>query len=192
MKKEKLLYAKKRAAVKKKWDRVLPYGDYIVDRWEKAGFLGFGHGTSIYDNSIVLGNVKIGKNVWIGPNTMLDGSGDAVVIGNHCNISTGVQIYTHDTVLNCVSGGVNPKVVGSVHIKDNCYIAPDVIVSKGVSLGIGCVVCTKSFVNRSFGDYSIIAGIPARQIGYVKIIDGMAELVYYSHNNEDVSTGGEV
>ena len=34
--------------VKEKWNRVLPTGDYISDRWEKAKYLGFGEGSSIY------------------------------------------------------------------------------------------------------------------------------------------------
>ena len=189
MRKAEYDYINARLRIKEKWNRVLPYGDYIVDRWEKARFLGFGEGTSIYDSAMVLGNVRVGNDVWIGPNVMLDGSGGELAIGNCCSISTGVQIYTHDTVLNCVSGGKNPKVVGNVHIGDNCYIAPSSIVSKGVSLGNGCVVCAKSFVNKKFGDYAIIAGIPAKQIGYVKINDdGMADLVYYTNTKENVCT----
>ena len=88
----------KREEMKKDFHRILPIGDYISDRWEKAKYCGFGEGTSIYDSSIVLGNVVIGKSTWIGPNTILDGSGGVLQIGDNCDISAGVQIYTHDTV----------------------------------------------------------------------------------------------
>ena len=45
----------------------LPLADYFVDRWDKARLLGFGEGSSIYDSSLVIGDVKIGKNAWVGP-----------------------------------------------------------------------------------------------------------------------------
>ena len=90
------IYYNLRGKKKKEWNRVLPFGDYFVDRWEKAEYLGFGEGTSVYDNVVVLENVKVGKNTWIGPNVILDGSG-CLEIGSHCSISAGVQIYSHDS-----------------------------------------------------------------------------------------------
>ena len=54
----------------KQYNRSLPFADMLFDRWERAKLLGFGEGTSIYDSCVVLGNVKVGKNTWIGPNTL--------------------------------------------------------------------------------------------------------------------------
>lgn len=71
----KLIFELLRKEIKKKYNRVLPFGDYFTDRWEKAEYLGFVKGTSIYDNVLVLGNVDVNKNTWIGPNVILDGSG---------------------------------------------------------------------------------------------------------------------
>ena len=79
------------------WRRSLPWGDLLGDRWERARRLGFGEGVSIYDTSYVFGDVKVGHHTWIGPFTMLDGSG-GLMIGSYCSISTGVQIYTHETL----------------------------------------------------------------------------------------------
>lgn len=175
-------YYKYRKLIWKKWKRVLPFSEYFVDRWEKASFLKFGEKTSIYDSSFIYGDVEVGKETWIGPQTILDGSGERLEIGNHCSISVGVQIYTHDTVKNCISGGVYHKEIGAVFIGDNCYIAPGAIISRGVILGNRCIVCAQSFVNKSFEDGSIIGGIPARKIGEVIVSDkGEIELRYYSH-----------
>src|ERR1700741_4941899 len=94
----------KRNLMRSKLNRVLPLNEVLTDRWKKAAYLGFGKGTSIYDSSVVFGNVKVGDNTWVGPFTILDGPGD-LTIGSHCSISAGVHIYTHDTVQWAVSGG---------------------------------------------------------------------------------------
>jgi hypothetical protein len=49
------LFAGLRSSKKKEFNRVLPISELITDRWEKAKFLNFGAGTSIYDSSYVFG-----------------------------------------------------------------------------------------------------------------------------------------
>lgn len=165
-----------------KWKRVLPVGELFTDRWEKAAYLGFGENTSIYDSSIIMGdNIKVGKGTWIGPNTLLDGTGGDLLIGNQCDISAGVQIYTHNTVKRCVSEGKCEIEKGYVRIGDCCYIGPySVISGREVSIGDHSVVGAHSLVNKSFPDYSIIAGVPAKKIGKVIIEEGTVMLDYDS------------
>ncbi len=147
----------------KQYNRSLPFADLLFDRWERAKLLGFGEGTSVYDSCVVLGNVNVGKNTWIGPNTVLDGSGE-LEIGNNCSISAGVQIYSHDSVKWATSGGIEKYEYGKTKIGSNCYIAPNVIIAKGVVLGDGCIVGANSFVNSSFTGGSKLAGNPAKLI----------------------------
>lgn len=157
------LFFSHRIKKKKDFNRVLPFGDYFSDRWEKAKFLGFGENSSIYDSSIVIGNVKVGKNTWIGPFTVLDGSGK-LTIGDNCSISAGVQIYSHDSVEWAISEGKAKYIYEETKIGNHCYIGPNTIVSKGVKLGNGCIIGANSFVNKSFPDNSKIAGNPAKLI----------------------------
>ena len=176
----KKIYASMREDMKHQWNRVLPLGDLLIDRWEKANYLEFGEKTSIYDSSVVMGDVSVGKNTWIGPYTLLDGTGGRLAIGDHCSISSGVQIYTHDTVDFCVSGGIAKKNCGQVSIGNNCYIGPMVIISCGVHIGVGCIVGANSFVNQSCGDHVILAGTPAKEIGRVEIdAEGSVNRIYY-------------
>lgn len=142
----KSFWLSRRREINEKYTRTLPFGDYVVDRWEKAQELGFGKGTSIYDSSLVLGDVRVGEHTWIGPFTLLDGSGGGLQIGSNCSISAGVQIYTHDTVERSLSGGVHPIVTAPTSIGSNCYIGPNVVIVKGVTIGDGVVVGANSLV----------------------------------------------
>lgn len=153
------IFHKKRKKIKAQYDRVLPFGDYINDRWEKAKFLGFGEGTSIYDNVLVLGDVKVSTNTWIGPNVILDGSG-GLEIGSNCSISAGVQIYSHDSVAWAVSAGKESYEYAKTIIGDNCYIGPNVIIQKGVTIGNCSVIGANSFVNKNIPANSKAWGTP--------------------------------
>lgn len=129
-------------------NRSLPFGDGLVDRWERASMLGFGQDASIYDSAIVIGDVQVGESTWVGPNTLLDGSG-GLRIGSFCSISAGVQIYTHNSVGWSISGGVDEISRRETTIGDRCYIGPGSIIEMGVSIGDGCVVGAFSLVRDS-------------------------------------------
>ena len=144
-----------------KYKRVLPFGDYISDRWEKARFLGFGKGSSVYDNVIILGDVQVGRNSWIGPNVILDGSG-GLQIGDNCSISAGVQIYSHDSVDWATSGGKSDYLYNKTMIGNNCYIGPNVIIQKGTIIGDKCVIGANSFVNKNIPSNCKAYGTPIK------------------------------
>lgn len=146
------------------WNRTLPFGEYVVDRWEKAQRLNFGEGTSIYDSSVVIGDVSVGRNTWIGPFTILDGSG-GLTIGDNCSISAGVQIYTHDSVQWAVSGGQNAVERAPTRIGSRCYIGPNAVIAKGVTIGDGCIVGANSLVLADIPAGSKAVGSPCRVIG---------------------------
>lgn len=157
----KKFFRTKRNFIKRSYNRVLPSNEMFSDRWEKAEYLNFGKGSNIYDSSLVIGDVEVGENTWIGPFTVLDGSG-GLKIGYNCSISTGVQIYSHDSVAWATSGGKEKYEYAPTQIGNNCYIGPNTIIAKGVKIGDCSIVGANSFVNRSFPKGSIVAGNPAR------------------------------
>lgn len=154
----------RRSDLDARWHRTLPFGDYVVDRWEKAQALGWGEGASVYDNVLVLGDVHVGANTWIGPNTILDGSG-GLTIGDWCNVSAGAQIYTHDTVRHVLSGGEAVAERAPTVIGNRVYLGPNVVVSKGVTIGDGCVIGANSLVTHDIPGGSKAWGTPARVVG---------------------------
>jgi acetyltransferase-like isoleucine patch superfamily enzyme len=160
----KALWHSRREEMDARFHRTLPFGDYVVDRWEKARALGFGEGASVYDSALVIGDVTVGEQSWIGPGVVLDGSG-GLSIGAFCSISAGVQIYSHDSVAWATSGGQAGIERAPTRIGDRCYIGPNTVVAKGVTIGDGCVVGAGSVVLNDLPAGSRAAGAPCRIIG---------------------------
>jgi acetyltransferase-like isoleucine patch superfamily enzyme len=143
--------------------RFLSLADYFIDRWERAEYMGFGEGSSVYDSCLVLGDVKVGRNTWVGPYTILDGSGGGLVIGDECAVSAGVHIYTHDTVDKVVRGGAIST--APVRIGNHVYLGPNAVIAKGVSIGDYAVVGANSFVDKDIPSGMKAYGSPARIVG---------------------------
>ncbi len=147
---------------KKEFNRYLSLPDYFIDRWEKAKLMGFGDGSSVYDSCIVMGDVSVGKNTWIGPYAILDGSGGGLIIGDNCNICAGVHIYTHSTVNRVINNTVIEK--APVTIGNNVYIGPNVVIAMRCHIGNRVVIGAISFVNKDIPDNTKAFGTPARII----------------------------
>ncbi len=128
-----------------RFKRRVSVGDLLTDRWEIARQYGFGEGTSCYDNVLVIGDVKVGKHTWIGPNVILDGSG-GLEIGDYCSISAGVGIYTHHTVAWATSMGKAEPEKAPTNIGNGVYIGPNTILQMGVTVGDRAIVGAMSLV----------------------------------------------
>ncbi|MGF3553927.1 MAG: acyltransferase [Thermoplasmatota archaeon] len=161
------LHYKFRQYTKKKYNRINPFIENLFD-WKEKGNYCKSKNTTIYDSATIIGDVKIGDNVWIGPQCIIDGSG-GLTIGHHCDISVGVKIFSHDTVKRALTGGKHNIEYAPVSIGNCCFIGTDTVILKGVTLGDHCLVGANSLVNKSFPANSIIAGVPARKIGEVII-----------------------
>ena len=161
----------KRKQMKEQYSRVLPSGELLWNRFDKAEFCDSGEGSSIYDTSIIMGNVSIGDNVWIGPYTILEGINAPIIIGNFVSINAGALIYSHDSTKYYVSGGIVPFKKGAVSIGDYTVVGSMSMIACGVSIGSHCVIGAHSMVTSDVPDNSIYAGVPAKRIGTVEVMD---------------------
>jgi acetyltransferase-like isoleucine patch superfamily enzyme len=126
----------------------------------------------------IIGQPKIGRNTWIGLFTLLDASG-GLEIGEGCDVSSGVQIYTHSSVLRCVSGRNFPEIERqNTLIGSKVFIGAGSIILMGTQIGDSCVIAAGSVVKGIIPSYSIVAGSPARIIGRVELKDSKVALIY--------------
>ena len=158
-----------RARMQGKFDRHVPIGTLLGDRWQLAKEHGFGEGTSIYDECLIKGIVRVGSHCWIGPHTILDGQHAPLVIGDWVDIGSGTQLYTHDSIERALTGGRAPLATGPITIGNYCFIAPMVAIGPGTTIGEHSFVAAGSYVQGRFKPYSYIAGNPARKVGTVEI-----------------------
>jgi acetyltransferase-like isoleucine patch superfamily enzyme len=83
----------------------------------------------MYDNVLVRGEVRVGRNTWIGPGCILDDSGADLEIGDWCSISA--DAYTHHTVRRSISFGAEPIDCAPTKIGNGVYIGPNAIIRMG-------------------------------------------------------------
>lgn len=132
---------------------------------EKISCLFLGFPANKYNHHAwIIGNPKIGVNCWIGPFTVIDGSGD-LEIGEGTTISCGAHIYTHSAIRRNISSKIYPNVDRKqVKIGRFCHIGPNSTILMGVKMGDRVVVGAGAVVleNSEIPDNAIVVGNPAR------------------------------
>jgi acetyltransferase-like isoleucine patch superfamily enzyme len=171
------LHAALRQRMKAKYDRHVSSNNHMYDRWELASDYGFGEGTSVYDDCLILGDVRVGRHCWVGPFTVLDGAQAPLTIGDYVDIGAGCHIYTHNTIERALTGHKARMVARATTIGSCCFLAPTSIIAPGTVLGDRCFVAAGSYVEGVFEPGSYIAGNPARQVGEVIVQGDKARIV---------------
>lgn len=182
----KRLYEESQAESMGQYRRMNPFMENMVC-WKEKGRLWCGEdrNVTIYDSTTLYGNVDIGHNTWIGPFCSLDGGDVGLTIGANCSISAACHIVTHDSVRWALSGGKSAYEYAATSIGDCCFVATGCVITKGVQLGNHCLVAANSVVTKSFPDFSIVGGVPAKRIGRVSIDnEGEVQLEYFTSEQE--------
>jgi acetyltransferase-like isoleucine patch superfamily enzyme len=103
--------------------------------------------------------VKMGKNVWIGYDAILETSYPHLIrIGNGVTIGIRALIVGHFRGLN-----------SGVVIEDDAFLGPGVIILPNVVVGRGAVVAAGSVVTSSVPPKVLVQGNPAKPIATVGI-----------------------
>jgi len=133
------------------------------------------HFVHVCSGAIIGCNVSLGQGVFIG---------NRVEIGDNCKIQNHVSVYDQVTLENNVFCG--PSMVFTNVYNPRAEIERkneyrDTLVQSGATLGANCtVVCgvnigsyafvaAGAVINRNVADFALMAGVPARQIGWMSI-----------------------
>jgi UDP-2-acetamido-3-amino-2,3-dideoxy-glucuronate N-acetyltransferase len=171
-----------------------------------------GAGSRVWHFAHVCGGARIGKRVSMGQNVFI---GNRVVVGDDCKIQNNVSVYDNVTLEDGVFCG--PSMVFTNVYNPRSFVERkneyrDTLVRRGATLGANCtIVCGSTVgefafvaagavVNRDVRAYALMAGVPAKQIGWMSRygerlelpLDGDGEAVCAHTGDRYILKEGEV
>jgi UDP-2-acetamido-3-amino-2,3-dideoxy-glucuronate N-acetyltransferase len=164
--------------------KLLRRSDKVSNNIDARAIIGLG--TKVWENSQIREDAIIGKGCNIGRNVYV---GPAVKIGNNVKIQNNALIYEPAIVADGVFIGPGVIFTNDLHPRaitndgksktEEDWNKEGVVVEYGASIGAGaiCVAPVKigkwamiaagSVVTKDVLDFSLVAGVPAKQIGWV-------------------------
>ncbi|HEY8899190.1 MAG TPA: acyltransferase [Chthoniobacterales bacterium] len=118
-----------------------------------------------YADASLDGRVIIGNRVYIGRRFYIGGAAKLIKIGDDCVLSENVSIFDNSHGLSPEGLAIMQQALEDIRevvIGDSSFIGINSVILPGVTLGKHCVVGAGSVVTKSFSDYSMVAGVPAR------------------------------
>lgn len=138
-----------------------------------------GHGTKVWQFSVVLAGAQIGNNCNICAQTLIEGD---VVIGNNVTVKSGVQLWNGTRIEDNVFIGPNatftndlfprskeyPESFSGVVIKRNASIGANATILPGITIGEFSMVGAGALVNKNVPPRAVVVGNPAHIIRYIE------------------------
>lgn len=138
-----------------------------------------GGGTKIWHFSHILANCRIGRDCVFGQNVMV---GPNVTIGNGCKVQNNVSLYAGVELMDdvfcgpsCVFTNVaTPRAFverksefRKTLVKTGASIGANATIVCGHTIGAYSLIAAGAVVTADVPDYALMAGVPARRIGWV-------------------------
>lgn len=124
---------------------------------------------------IIIRTLKEGANIYIGDGVRMSGTticaDKNVSIGSRCVIGADVIIadtdfHSMDYIIRSTPEDHFQAISIPTKIGADTFIGARTIILKGVEIGKGSIIGAGSIVTKSFEDHAILAGNPAKIIGY--------------------------
>ena len=137
-----------------------------------------GGGTSVWHHAHVRAGATVGEGCVLGKNVYVD---DQVVIGDRCKLQNNVSVYHGVTIGNDVFVGPSATFTNDLvprafnteweitptEVRDGASIGANATIVCGTVLGEYCMIAAGATVVRDVAPYQLVAGTPARHLGWV-------------------------
>jgi UDP-2-acetamido-3-amino-2,3-dideoxy-glucuronate N-acetyltransferase len=147
-----------------------------------------GTGSRIWHFAHVCAGAKLGRNVSLGQGGFV---GNSVHIGHNCKIQNNVSVYDNVTLEDGVFCGpsmvftnvYNPRALierkseyRDTHVKKGATLGANCTIVCGATIGAFAFVAAGAVITRDVPDFALMAGVPARQIGWMSTYGERIEL----------------
>lgn len=135
--------------------------------YEFRGFRPVVHPSSyVHPQAVVIGNVVIGRDVYIGPGAALRGDWGGIVIEDGCNVQENCTIHMFPGLTVVLKSGAHighGAVIHGATIGRNCLVGINAVIMDHAVLGDECVVGALAFVKseEKIPPRSLVVGNPA-------------------------------
>jgi len=138
--------------------------------YEFKGFIPVIHESAyVHPQAYVIGNVTIGKNVYIGPGAAIRGDWGEIIIKDGSNVQENctIHMFPGTTVILEESSHIgHGAVIHGAHIGYNCMIGMNSVIMDRVEIGEESIIGAMSFLKADsiIPRRSLVVGNPARII----------------------------
>jgi len=143
-----------------------------------------GKGTKIWQNSVVLADAQIGENCNIGHNCFLE---SGTKLGRGVKLKSNIDIWSLITLEDYVFVGPSAVFTNDINprakypkkefpqygkwlptlVKEGTSIGANATILCGITIGRWAMIGAGAVVTKDVPDYVIVAGVPARIIGWI-------------------------
>lgn len=134
------------------------------------GFIPVVHPSAfVHPLACVMGNVIIGKDVYVGPSAAIRGDWGKIIIEDGCNVQENCTIHIFPGVTTLLKEAAHighGAIIHGATIGKNCLIGMNSVIMDNATIGDESIVGALSFVkaNEVFEARSLIVGNPAKKI----------------------------
>ncbi len=123
----------------------------------------------VHPNATIVGNVIIGRDVYVGPSAAIRGDWGGIVIEDGCNVQETCVIHSFPGVTVVLEAGAHighGAVIHGAHIGRNVLVGMNAVVMDRARVGAGCIVGALTFVpaDTVVEERKVIVGNPGRVV----------------------------
>jgi phenylacetic acid degradation protein len=123
----------------------------------------------VHPNATVIGNVEIGKDVYIGPSAVIRGDWGKIIIKDGCNVQENCTIHMFPGITVILEEDAHVghgAIIHGAHLGKNCLVGMNSVIMDDVIIGEESIIGALSFVpaNMKIPKRSLVLGNPAKII----------------------------
>ncbi|RZJ34781.1 MAG: gamma carbonic anhydrase family protein, partial [Chryseobacterium sp.] len=123
----------------------------------------------VHPQAVIIGNVEIGEEVYIGPNAVIRGDWGKIIIKDGANVQENCTLHVFpgiETILEESAHIGHGAIIHGANIGRNCLVGMNAVIMDNVQLGDECIVGALCFIkaDEKIPSKSLIVGNPGKII----------------------------